>query len=566
MDAVFRGTSHCGCFQLVTTFLPFFIAVVAPVHILGPIFVLYVPNHRCRLPPSSAWSANDSILPASPEHAAAISDFIPTVDNSSEFDTCHYRLNGSVTACSDWIFDSEQFESTIVTEYKLVCSRQKLTTILSTCTFGGLLCGIFISGMLSDWLGRRKCLLLSVWLLTLADVAACFTVSPIYSAIAFLLVGAGILPAYTVGYVMLFELVGPKARHHVGSITAYCSAIGATVPPLIAMTTRSWRGYSLVTLSLTSLALALAHLPYFAPETPRWLLSRGRDSEAAAVVRRMLRMNGAKNPQQLLKEMREAGRRLTGGTQSVTKSMMLLAKSPNLVMRFCIICCNWFGVSAAFYGISMASKNLPGGIFFITGMLGLAEFPAALFMQVAADRIGRKSTYLTSLAGSGFFMLVLALTSVWAAGLTWVIVALSLASKMLIGVSYLMAYMWTAELAPTSVRGAVLSISSLFARLGTLFAPVLGHLDVFIGKEFGPAVAFLVFSASCFVIAGLACALPETRGMPLPDTAEDLLKSRRANYRLTDSTDEKQNTQFVDEEKSKESDALKPADNAIDAA
>uniref|UniRef100_A0A1I8HYB7 MFS domain-containing protein n=1 Tax=Macrostomum lignano TaxID=282301 RepID=A0A1I8HYB7_9PLAT len=160
-----------------------------------------------------------------PEHAAAISDFIPIVDNSSEFDTCHYRLNGSVTACSDWIFDSEQFESTIVTEYKLVCSRQKLTTILSTCTFGGLL------------LGRRKCLLLSVWLLTLADVAACFTVSPIYSAIAFLLVGAGILPAYTVGYVMLFELVGPKARHHVGSITAYCSAIGATVPPLIAMTT-----------------------------------------------------------------------------------------------------------------------------------------------------------------------------------------------------------------------------------------------------------------------------------------------------------------------------------------
>ena len=80
-------------------------------------------------------------------------------------------------------------------------------------------------------------------------------------------------------------------------------------------------------------------------------------------------------------------------------------------------------------------------------------------------------------------------------------------------------YLYAAELYPTCVRNTGLGSSSMFARVGSILAPVIGRqLSRAVGSTTPAVVVFAVFSLLGAVAALL---LPETNGKRLPDTIEE---------------------------------------------
>ena len=67
-------------------------------------------------------------------------------------------------------------------------------------------------------------------------------------------------------------------------------------------------------------------------------------------------------------------------------------------------------------------------------------------------------------------------------GHTWAPVTIAMIGKFLISMTFAIAYLYTAELFPTSVRNVAVGAASTFARVGSMSAPYI--VDLLVSKLF----------------------------------------------------------------------------------
>ncbi len=87
------------------------------------------------------------------------------------------------------------------------------------------------------------------------------------------------------------------------------------------------------------------------------------------------------------------------------------------------------------------------------------------------------------------------------------------------------AYVYTAELFPTSVRGTAVGACSTVGRVGSAAAP---QLALFLPTVTSEQVPLLVFGLSGAAGGLLSLLLPETLGQPLPDTCQQAAEAGAA--------------------------------------
>jgi len=93
----------------------------------------------------------------------------------------------------------------------------------------------------------------------------------------------------------------------------------------------------------------------------------------------------------------------------------------------------------------------------------------------------------------------------------------ALLGKFSIGGSFALLFVYTAEMFPTTHRGVALGLCSTAARFGGVAAPAVLHLG-----HTTPALPWALLSSVSFLAsAWTAIELPETRGVPLPETLAD---------------------------------------------
>lgn len=93
---------------------------------------------------------------------------------------------------------------------------------------------------------------------------------------------------FSISFVLLLEMTGPKHRVTAGNITAYAFSVGQMIIVGLAYYFRDWRK--------VQWCLAFYIMPFFIyywliPESPRWLLSVGRIDEARRVLVKITRVN-----------------------------------------------------------------------------------------------------------------------------------------------------------------------------------------------------------------------------------------------------------------------------------
>ncbi|XP_026318282.1 organic cation transporter 1-like [Hyposmocoma kahamanoa] len=215
-------------------------------------------------------------------------------------------------ACSNgWKFNTEHYTTTLVTEFSLVCDQEWLPRTGNTLFWVGSIFGNIFFGWMSDRYGRRPTTLLMIFLEVPLAIAASFP-STYWTYIGLRVAGGLFFPAlYQQPFILALELMPPNRRTYAGIVVGMLFAAGMCVLALLAYIIRDWFYLSLA----TSLPFLLLYGYYWIiPESPRWLVGRGRIAEAENVLRNIGRMNGIQLPRGFLlllhkkiKEEEEAG-------------------------------------------------------------------------------------------------------------------------------------------------------------------------------------------------------------------------------------------------------------------
>ncbi|KAM9232125.1 solute carrier family 22 member 13-like [Leptosomus discolor] len=409
-----------------------------------------------------------------------------------------YGLNATEECSSGWVYPLEQPPS-LLTEFDLVCDRKHLNDISQSIYMMGLFLGAMIFGPLSDRIGRRPVLLISVFLQCLFGVGIAF-VPHFYVYMAFrCVVGASVSGITMTILALATEWVGASYRPTAVLISHCCFAIGQMILAGLSYGIRNWR---LLEIAGSAPLFAFFFYIWVLPESARWLVTKGRIEEAKKVLQKAASINKSTIPPELLEQLKPE-------KQTKTGSPLDLFRKKHLWKVTLIMLCIWFVNSLVYYGLSLNVTNFGLDIYLTQLAFGAVEVPARIGCIFMLQWFGRKKTQAVLLLLSGLVCLIITGIPEDQPVVTTV---LAIIGKFTASASFSTSYVYTAELFPTVVRQTGVGLCSMSARVAGIIAPLIRLLG-----QYHRAIPMAIFG-SAPVVGGLLCfLLPETRGTDLAD-------------------------------------------------
>ncbi len=222
---------------------------------------------------------------------------------------------------------------------------QQLSIVVAAVLLGSVLSSLF-AGMLAEWLGRKKVIIISALLFTLSIPCICFS-NGVFEA----LMGGRILQGASAGLVgvvvpmYLAECLDAKSRGKGTGMFQFMLTVGLVFAALIGICTTAWVGAADdVTVSASSKIMAWQTIfwcctipglilffgAFRLKESPRWLYRRGREQEALIAL---AANNGDAAAKEILDEMKAADK----AEQEEKAAMAEAAKGDTLFQRKYII-------------------------------------------------------------------------------------------------------------------------------------------------------------------------------------------------------------------------------------
>ncbi|XP_054907316.1 organic cation/carnitine transporter 2-like isoform X2 [Poeciliopsis prolifica] len=381
---------------------------------LSVVFLADTPDHRCALPAhlnlSAAW--RNSSIPLE-EDASRGGALVPSKCSRYKVEyLLNYTERGLLPgldvnlsnvpkeSCLDgWEFDHSVYESTIVSEWNLVCDESWKKPFTSSMFFGGILAGSFVSGQLSD---------------------------------------------------------------------------------------------------------------RFIPESPRWLLSQGRVEEAEVIIRNAAKMNRIESPPVIFRPLKNEGRT----TETRVLNICDLLRSPNIRWLSVTLWLVWNTLTIAYYALSLNTANLHGNPFLNCFLSAVIEIPAYALSWVMFRWCSRRLSQFSTLFAGGLFIFIILF-------IPRHLVALSITFEMLgkfaVSTAFAVVYAYTAELYPTVLRNTAVGACSTASRIGSIIAPYFIYL-----RTYSVFLPYIIVGSLTALTALLSLLLPESFGMPLPDTISQM--------------------------------------------
>ncbi|OAD60671.1 Organic cation transporter protein [Eufriesea mexicana] len=484
-------------------------ALTAGLHMLTLLTVAAVPPHKCNIPESTLTVINPTNFTSSKWNSSDGLDDLPRV-----IDTCHYMdVNEVVKQCESWTYDMQYFQSSRGMEWNFVCSQRWMGAAAQSSYMFGVFIGAVTLGSLADKYGRKIIFYISaVAQLILGVTVALVNNYYVFLILRFLYGIFGSAGAYITGFVLTMELVGATKRTICGVMFQLAFAVGFMLVAVWGAVIKD-RMWLQIIYGLHS-ALLVGHW-WLMDESPRWLWAQGRVSEALAIVRKGLKMNGNNVDIDTAKLISE-GKIRHVDQEERSYGALDLFKTPNLRKKSLNVCLNWFANSIVYYGLSLNAGNLVGNPFVMLFLSGLVELPSYILMCFLMDRTGRRCMVSTFMLIGGVCCIIASSIPSDTDAAAAAIVTIVLFGKACIAGSFAVIYNYTAELFPTVVRNTALGIGSMCARLSGAMTPAIMLLD-----SLNPKVPAVLFGFVALVSGFLSLYLPETVNQPMPETIED---------------------------------------------
>ena len=391
-------------------------------------------------------------------------------------------------------------------------SQGQVGAVISIGLFG-MFVGAAASGVLADRYGRKAILMVTLLVYSVATGLTALAWGYGVLLVLRFVTGLGLGGELPVASTLVAEVAPAKQRGRMlvllESFWAYDWILAAVIGYLV-IPEYGWR----VAFLIGALpALYVIVLKRSLPESPRYLLRKGRHAEARKAAATLGIEYGGTDEEQ------HGGSSFRGGT-----GLGLLWSAP-YARRTAMLWVLWFGMVFSYYGIftwlpqilaTSAGYGLVRSFEFVL-LITLAQIPGYFSAAYLVERWGRKATLVTYLLGSAAAALAFGLRGLGAdASGAELVLWGSLVSFFNLG-AWGVLYGYTPELYPTDARGSGAGWAARIGRIGGIAGPYLVGLMLG-GGTFGPGAVFVVFAVVLLIIALNVLFLgEETMGRSLDD-------------------------------------------------
>jgi len=373
------------------------------------------------------------------------------------------------------------------------------TGVLGSSAMIGYLFGALFAGTLGDLIGRRTVMMYGLAIYSAATLIAAF--APSWQVLFWWRVAASVGTGAESAIIAPFlaEFVDKQHRgRFIGALAGFFS-FGFVFAALLGYFViphahDGWRIVQVVS------ALPIAMLLWWRrslPESPRWLIERGRSAEARAEIERIegeLTRGRRPLPAEAAAEPPAAAPRRGGLAGNLAALWSPAARRTTLMLWLL-----WLAITFSYYGFFtwIPSLLVKQGMtttksFGYSIIIYLAQIPGYYSAAFVSEKLDRKWTIVAYLALGGVAAHLMS-----GAGSAAAITTAGFLLSFFMNGAYAGIYAYTPELYPTAFRATGMGVASAFGRLGGLSAPiVIGYAYPRIG--FGGV--FLV--TTCVLAAG----------------------------------------------------------------
>lgn len=288
-------------------------------------------------------------------------------------------------------------------------------TRLGAMTFGpngGVLISILISSQLCDWFGRRRPIAGGSALIVIGSVIQTASTNYGMFVASRFIIGFGLGIVSTAAPPLLTEVAYPTHRGQIVSFFLVSWPLGALIAAWVTYGTfkmdSSW-AWRLPSLLQCTFSIAQGILSFFAPESPRWLIYKGRYKEAFDILVKwhaygdrdsqlarfeMAEITATLEMEKLQKKSRWAEWTSTRGNWH---RFFLALYIPAMLQ--------WSGNALTSYYLSkvLNSINITNAKtqLIINGAMQIWSFLSAVFFATLVDKAGRRRLFLVGMSGMG---------------------------------------------------------------------------------------------------------------------------------------------------------------------
>jgi sugar porter (SP) family MFS transporter len=410
-------------------------------------------------------------------------------------------------------FDTAVINGAIVFIKQQFALSESQTEIAASSLLLGCVIGASIAAFTSDRFGRKRVLLAAAALFTLSSIGSALPRDLMEFAGARLVGGVAIGIASTLAPLYIAEISPAKKRGLLVSLNQLAIVTGILLSYsvnylLTGAGPTNWR-WMFASAALPSIAFFLTLL--FIPESPRWLMQKGREQEAESFLKQIVGPQAA--PAEIA-AIRSAISEESGDLLDPTfRKALIVAILIALFSQFT-------GINTIiYYGSIVFLEHVPhqtaSTALWANVIIGVINFVATIAGMQLIDRAGRKPILMSAFAGMALSLgAVSAAIRFQASGLIVLIFVLTYVACFAVGVGT-GTWVLMAEICPTRVRGRAMSVATVFLWCGTLLV-TLTFLSL-VTAFTAPGVFLLYALVSIAALLFVWRRVPETKGRTLEE-------------------------------------------------
>lgn len=404
------------------------------------------------------------------------------------------------------------------------------------CALVGSIVGVLFAGILSDKLGRKLTMVISAVLFSTSALGCALSADFAQLVVYRIIGGVGIGVVSIVSPLYISELAVAQYRGRLVSLYQLAVTVGFLGAYLVnyqllawaesgtqlsvdwlnkVFITEVWRGM----LGMETLpAILFFIIIFFIPESPRWLIVRGKELKAVNILEKIY--NSITEAKSQLKETKSV---LTSETRSEWSLLMKPGIFKAVIIGVCIAILGQFmGVNAVlYYGPSIfENAGLSGGdSLFYQVLVGLVNTLTTVLALVIIDKVGRKKLVYYGVSGMVVSLILIGLyflfgDSLGVSSLFLLVFFLFYVFCCAVSICAVV-FVLLSEMYPTKVRGLAMSIAGFALWIGTY---LIGQLTPWMLQNLTPAGTFFLFALMCVPYMLIVWKLvPETTGKSLEE-------------------------------------------------
>jgi sugar porter (SP) family MFS transporter len=384
--------------------------------------------------------------------------------------------------------------------------------LLLGCAFGASL-----AGSLSDWLGRKRILIVAAILFAVSSLGAALPHNLAEFLVARLAAGVATGIASMLAPLYIAESAPPAIRGRLVTFNQMAIVTGILIAYMVnwalaGLGPECWR-WMFAFAALPAVVFWAGLL--FVPESPRWLVKKGRDFEALQILNRL------SGPRQAALDLREIQDAIGEEKDSLAQLLQPGFRIPLIIAVSLAVLQQITGVNTVLYYGSLIFRDQVGqqstsSALGLNVIIGSINFLATILAIAIIDKAGRKPLLLASSAGMAVSLVVLG-----AAFQVHPVPAMLVLGSIL---AYVVSFgigmgpgVWVlmSELFPTRIRGRAMAVATVALWLASLLLTVTFLSLV---SAIGPSGTFWLYAGlSAFTFVFIWRIVPETRRKSLEE-------------------------------------------------